>query len=72
MRIPARDAFGEWDRALVVDVGKEEVPGQVVVGDRLSGSLVVGTTENFVQIDTNHPNAGHSVTIEIELVSFDD
>lgn len=72
LRIPARDAFGDWDAALVVDVGKDEIPGEVVVGDNLFGAPVVSVTEDFVQIDTNNPNAGHSVTFEIQLVSFDD
>jgi FKBP-type peptidyl-prolyl cis-trans isomerase 2 len=77
VRIPARDAYGEWDQTRVIDVPMTDALAGITVGDSVTSSAgqsfpVVRVTDETVQIDTNHPLAGQALTFEIELLSFDD
>lgn len=81
IRIPAADAFGEYDKERVFTVPRADLPEDLVpeVGDELVlsneddeelGVTVLETTEDEVTFDGNHPLAGEDLTFEVELVSI--
>lgn len=78
VRIAPRDGFGERDAGLERCVSVEDLPVGVRVGDRFDASTEGGEITVWVRairevdavLDANHPLAGHTLTFEIELVSF--
>jgi peptidylprolyl isomerase len=77
--IPAQQAFGAYNRDLIVRVDKRRiaVKGALEVGKRMSVELepghevqakVISVQEQTVTLDTNHPLAGKDVTLEIEML----
>lgn len=81
IRIPAADAFGEYDKERVFTVPRADLPEDLVpeVGDELVlsneddeelGVTVLETTADEVTFDGNHPLAGEDLTFEVELVSI--
>lgn len=80
--IPAADAYGERSEDMVIEVERTQLPPDMnpEVGEQLmmqqpGGSpfqvLVVGTTEQTITFDANHPLAGQDLTFDITLVSTD-
>ncbi|HEV8548351.1 MAG TPA: peptidylprolyl isomerase [Polyangiaceae bacterium] len=77
IELSARDAYGERDPALELEVGRGEFPPDVEPGDRYElerddGSelvvRVLAVTEEGVVLDMNHPLAGQRVRFEIEVL----
>lgn len=78
--VPARDAFGEYDEELVFHVPTADLPEGMdpEVGDEFVltnendedvAVVVIGTDDEGVTFDANHPLAGEDLHFEIELVS---
>jgi FKBP-type peptidyl-prolyl cis-trans isomerase SlpA len=77
VNIPADQAYGEVREDLLVKVGKEQLPGEVQVGQSLSAQaengqevnvVVTEINEDHVVIDGNHPFAGKELIFDIEVV----
>jgi len=75
--VPASDAYGEYDKELLIEVPSERLPDGTGVGDMLKDDgpqprtwtvrEVVGETTT---LDGNHPLAGRDLVFEIELVEI--
>lgn len=83
VRIPAKDAYGEYDERKVQKVPVEKVNGgaNLPVGEKvfLRGPggqpmpvLVAAIEDGIVTFDMNHELAGKDLTFEIELVEVAD
>lgn len=75
IRIPPEEAYGRRFDELVLEVPRESIPPETVVGQRLfsatGGSIIVtaiGTAT--ATIDGNHALAGKALTFEIEIVEI--
>jgi len=78
--IKAADAYGEYDKAAIQDVPKEQFPADLAltVGAQYqvqtgSGTMVVtiaGIKDKTVSVDFNHPLAGKDLTFAIEVVKI--
>ncbi len=77
--IKPEDAYGEFREDLVVEVPKEQMPGEVEVGLTLEASgdngqaipvKVKEVKETHVVIDGNHPLAGKEIQFDIEIVDI--
>ncbi len=80
INIPSAEAYGEVREDLIINVPKEQLPGDVEpqVGMQLQVNQpdgqpipvrVTDVTETELQLDANHPLAGENLTFEIELVN---
>lgn len=81
VKIPAVDAFGEYDQEAVFTIEKAMLPEDMApeVGQELvlTGEeddaievTVVEVTDKAVTFDANHPLAGEDLTYEVELVEI--
>jgi FKBP-type peptidyl-prolyl cis-trans isomerase 2 len=78
IEIEPRDAYGEINNALVVDIPINRVPPETSVGDNLqsmseNGPInvrVVKIENDLVTIDANHPLAGQKLIFEIEVLNI--
>jgi peptidylprolyl isomerase len=81
IRIPAADAYGEYDPGRVLVIGREQLPEDLdpQVGQQLmmpggNGGLVpvtvIDANESSITVDANHPLAGEDLTFEVELVEI--
>ncbi|MGA2975681.1 MAG: peptidylprolyl isomerase [Spirochaetia bacterium] len=80
--VKAADAYGEYDKAAVQEVPKEQFPKDLTlaVGQRYqvqtqSGALVVTITaikDKTVTVDFNHPLAGKDLTFDVKVVKIRD
>lgn len=74
VKVPAAEAYGEWDQGKVFDVPRDRFPkGPIAVGDRFQTDdhmllKVVKVTEQTVSLDGNHPLAGQDLTFDVEIV----
>ncbi len=79
VKIPAAQAYGPYRRELLVELERNDFPGDVKleVGTRLriprsNGDLLLTTvtkvTESKVTLDANHPLAGKDLIFDIQLV----
>jgi len=77
IELSPRDAYGERNAALELEVGRDEFPPGVEPGDRYEleredGSelvaRVLAVTDELVVLDMNHPLAGQRVRFEIEVL----
>lgn len=76
--VSPEQAFGPRDPDLQWTVAREQIPAEVKVGDELqmtteSNAVPVWVrelTEAHALVDSNHPLAGQTLTLEIELVSL--
>ncbi len=77
--IEASDAYGSWQDALVQEVPRSQLPGELdlEVGRRLTGTDPEGravvltvheVADDTVKLDANHPLAGQDLTFELEVV----
>jgi peptidylprolyl isomerase len=80
VNIPADQAYGEVREDLLVKVGKEQLPGEVQVGQSLSAQaengqevnvVVTEINEDHVVIDGNHPLAGKELVFDIEVLEIE-
>jgi peptidylprolyl isomerase len=81
VKIPAAEAFGEYDAEAVFEVERHLLPEDMnpEVGDELilTGEdeeelevTVVEVNEKAITFDANHPLAGEDLTYEVELVEI--
>lgn len=79
--IPAAEAYGESNPAMVHEVPRSEIPANISVdiGSMLSASdgqgnqmqlTVIATTDDTVTLDSNHSLAGKVLTFELTLDSI--
>jgi FKBP-type peptidyl-prolyl cis-trans isomerase 2 len=77
LTVPPEQGYGHRDPNLERAVSRESVPEGVAVGDKLIASVgsaeipvwVRQLTETHAVIDANHPLAGQTLNLEIEIVS---
>jgi peptidylprolyl isomerase len=80
VRIPAQEAYGDYDDDLVMQVSRAELPdmnyevGMELAMQQPSGRsipvIVLDITEEWIAFDANHPLAGEALTFELELVAI--
>jgi peptidylprolyl isomerase len=80
VRIPANEAYGEYDDDLVMQVDRKELPdlnfevGMELAMQQPSGRsipvIVLDIAEDWIAFDANHPLAGEALTFELELVKI--
>jgi len=78
LALEPKDGYGLRDPALERRVRLSELPSGVRAGERLEASLHGESVSLWVRsiegdsalLDANHPLSGHSLILEIELVSF--
>ena len=79
--VPPKDAYGEHDQNLLIDLPKDKIPADVEpqVGMRLSLSnpkgqtlpvLVTEVGDQSIKLDANHPLAGKDLIFDIELLEI--
>ena len=79
--VVSEDAYGSHDEALVHELPREQIPGEIdlEVGLRLRATgergenivlTVTNLTEQKVTLDQNHPLAGEDLTFHLELVAI--
>jgi len=79
--VPPKDAYGERDQNLLIDLPKDKIPADVEpqVGMRLSLSnpkgqtlpvLVTEVGDQSIKLDANHPLAGKDLIFDIELLEI--
>jgi peptidylprolyl isomerase len=78
VKIPAEDAFGEYDEDKVFTVPRSEIPDDIYpeVGQELELTgeddevievTVIEVDEENITLDANHPLAGEDLSYEVEL-----
>ena len=73
VRVAAKDAFGERDPRALVEFDREEFPADVAAGDVFEAegeggeTVVLRVLEDAVVVDRNHPLAGQSLRVEVEV-----
>lgn len=81
IRIPAAEAFGEYDEERVFTVPRNHLPEDLTpsVGDELVlanddeeelGVAVIEVTDDSVTFDANHPLAGEDLSFEVTLLEI--
>ncbi len=81
VEVPVDQAYGPIDPGNRQPVPRSEIPEDIPldIGTQLQlqgpeGQVmpvtVVGVTEEEVELDANHPLAGHDLTFDIELISI--
>ncbi|MEZ0392458.1 MAG: peptidylprolyl isomerase [Pseudobdellovibrionaceae bacterium] len=81
VKLAAKDAYGEVEPQMVMDVPKQEVAHlQIEVGsflqlqlqDRMKVVRVTKITDDHVTLDGNHPLAGQDLEFDVELMDSRD
>ena len=79
LELMPNDAFGEYDKELIVEVPQKQLPkdlkeGQVLVNpdDQKQQWLVKEIKTEHAILDGNHPLAGQTIFFELEVVSIDE
>ncbi|MDY0300059.1 MAG: FKBP-type peptidyl-prolyl cis-trans isomerase [Trichlorobacter sp.] len=82
VKIPATDAFGEYDPEAVLAIAKSDLPEDMepVVGDLVVlGAededeefevVIIEVSDDSVTFDANHPLAGEDLIYEVELLEI--
>ena len=79
LTIPADHAFGRQHPEYIQSMPKDCLPDGIQAGDQLSVALIDGTIDVWVQrvmldeirVDANHPLAGETIVVHVELVSIE-
>ena len=76
VRIPPEDGYGLKRDDAFIEIPADQLPGQVVLGDRVelaTGVYAIGVEMNdpTVAFDANHPLAGQALNFDIEIVSIE-
>ncbi len=80
-KIPAAEAYGEYNQELVVQVPIEQLPEDIepIVGmqlqvgksdEEMTVVTITEVSETQVLLDANHPLAGEELTFEIEILAI--
>lgn len=82
VNVPAQDAYGEYDEALVVEVPRTAIPKKdVTIGDQFHAQgddgeprivVVTEVTDNTVTVDGNHPLSGQDLSFDVEITEVRD
>lgn len=83
IEVEAKDAYGEHDPQLIVDVPKTKLPNsdKLEVGDQFQASgpngehllfRVIELNGDEVKLDGNHPLAGEKLTFDVEVTAVRD
>jgi FKBP-type peptidyl-prolyl cis-trans isomerase SlyD len=81
VHVPAKDAYGEYDESLIVEVPRAQIPKKdVAVGDRFNAEgdgdtrvvVVTEVTDVHVKIDGNHPLSGQDLNFDVEITDVRD
>ncbi len=83
INLPAPDAYGFYDPSLAMEVSRRKFPdgNKLVIGDQVLVSAqggemktyrVVQANTRMLNLDGNHPLAGHDLTFEVEGVQSRD
>lgn len=72
INIPAAQAYGERNNNMIVEIPRNQIPGDVRVGAQLQASngavaTVVKVTNDTITIDGNHPLAGKALNFKITV-----
>ena len=75
IEISSDNAYGQYNKELVVKLPRKNVPEKTQVGDVLTDSnqnhwFVKQIDNDFVILDGNHPLAGQDLIFEIELIAI--
>lgn len=81
--VPAVDAYGNYDKALVLEVPRIQIPNHsnVQVGDQFRAGenaqdsrllRVTKVTDSHVTMDANHPLAGEDLFFDVEVTAIRD
>lgn len=79
--VPAADAYGVHNEALIVTVARNKIPAEKVqIGDRFHGGasadapvfVVMSVSESEVKLDGNHSLAGQDLVFDIEITATRD
>lgn len=78
IEIEPENAYGYPNELMVSEVPKQNLPGEVKIGDTLqgmtqNGPVVVKVTEikdDVVVVDANHPLAGKKLIFDLEVVEI--
>ena len=79
--VVATDAYGEYDKSLVLDIPRAKFPsGEVAVGDQFRANsdehepspvfTVTKVTDSHVSVDGNHPLAGQDLFFDVEVMDI--
>ncbi len=73
--VPPAEGYGEKNPALVQDIPRENINGNITVGTMLSASSgstgrVIQVTNSTVKVDFNHELAGKTLVFKIKLVDI--
>jgi peptidylprolyl isomerase len=82
VNIPAEDAYGPHQPAMVQDVPKSALPDEMEPAEgmdlqaqgpdgQLVNLVITDVKEDSITVDGNHPLAGKALNFDIELVSID-
>nr|AEQ20629.1 FKBP-type peptidyl-prolyl cis-trans isomerase [uncultured bacterium CSLF43] len=76
--VKAQDAYGEFEKELVVEVPRAQIPKKdVAVGDRFHADsghghsqvvVVTKVTDSAITVDGNHPLAGQDLHFDVEVI----
>lgn len=81
INISPSEGYGEVREDLIIKVGKDQMPGEVEVGQSLQAQadngqavnvLVKEITEEHVVVDGNHPLAGKELVFDIEVMEIEE
>lgn len=77
-RIPAAEAYGEYDERLILDVPRDQFDSdlKIEIGMQFQGQSELGptivtvkkVTDNVITVDANHELAGQDLIFDIEVV----
>ena len=79
--VPVSEAFGDRDESRVIEVRRDQLPPDVVVGMIVSAQdpqgrqiplVVVGLSENAARLDGNHPLAGKDLVFDLTVKNVED
>ena len=74
VRIEPKDAYGEYNESLIIELPKDDVPKGVVEGDTLYSGfttvLVLAVGNDTVTIDYNYPLAGKALIFTITMLDI--
>lgn len=79
VEISPENAYGEYNDAMIQEVPKVQLPGEVEIGMPLEAQTQMGPIRFIVKeikdesviLDANHPLAGKKLIFDLELVNID-
>jgi FKBP-type peptidyl-prolyl cis-trans isomerase SlyD len=82
VHVKAKDAYGEHEQDMIVQVPREQIPKKdVVVGDQFHADsghgqsqvvVVTAVSPTHITVDGNHPLAGQDLNFDVEILEVRD